>query len=252
VLKLEAATLQRGGFFLSCSSIAMERTHTSIKHWAEDDRPREKFMHKGASSLSDAELVAILLGSGNNRQSALELARDILGASHNNLDELGRCTLPQLCKFRGVGPAKAVGLAAALELGRRRKALQPLKRPKVTGSREAYALVEDLLPDLPHEEFWMACLDNSNALLERIQISKGGITGTVADVRIILRHALERSAVGILLFHNHPSRQRKPSQQDIDLTRKVVDAARMVDVKVLDHIIVAGAEYFSFADEGLI
>ena len=223
-----------------------------IKSWAEDDRPREKLLRKGNQALSNAELVAILLGSGNDQQSALELARDILNQAHNNVNELARMEVSALQQFRGVGPAKAVTLAAALELGRRRKEEDPAERPQVKGSKDAYNLMADVLPDLAHEEFWVAYLNQAHRLISRQNISKGGISGTVADARIIFGKALENKAVALIAYHNHPSRQTKASQADIDLTRKLVRAGELLDIKVLDHIIVAGADYFSFADEGLL
>ncbi len=224
----------------------------SIKNWSEDDRPREKLVNKGRSTLSDAELIAILIGSGNREESAVGLSKRILAATSNNLSELGKRSVKDLKKFKGVGEAKAVTIIAALELGRRRKEGDSLSRKRITSSSSVYELLHPIIGDLPHEEFWVVYLNNSNKILEKQQLSKGGITGTLVDVRLVLKTALELNAVGIILAHNHPSGTLKPSTSDIQLTQKLKGAAASLDVKVLDHIIVTEKAYFSFADDGLL
>ncbi|MFC4634940.1 DNA repair protein RadC [Dokdonia ponticola] len=224
----------------------------SIKNWSEDDRPREKLVNKGRSALSDAELIAILIGSGNRDESAVGLSKRILAATSNNLSELGKRFVKDLKKFKGIGEAKAVTIVAALELGRRRKEGDTLSRKRITSSSSVYELLHPIIGDLPHEEFWVVYLNNSNKILEKQQLSKGGITGTLVDVRLVLKTALELNAVGIILAHNHPSGTLKPSQSDIQLTQKLKGAAASLDLKVLDHIIVTEKAYFSFADDGLL
>lgn len=224
----------------------------SIKNWSEDDRPREKLINKGRSTLSDAELIAILIGSGNREESAVGLSKRILAAASNNLSELGKRSVKDLKKFKGIGEAKAVTIVAALELGRRRKEGDSLSRKRITSSSSVYELLHPIIGDLPHEEFWVVYLNNSNKILEKQQLSKGGITGTLVDVRLVLKTALELNAVGIILAHNHPSGTLKPSTSDIQLTQKLKGAAASLDVKVLDHIIVTEKAYFSFADDGLL
>jgi DNA repair protein RadC len=224
---------------------------TGIKSWAEEDRPREKLLEKGRSVLSEAELIAILLGSGSRNETAVELARKILKSVDNNLHELGKLTVSDLKKFKGMGEAKAVSVIAALELGRRRKNSETPERAKITASKDVFHLFEHL-GDLPHEEFWVAFLNRSNKVLSTKSISAGGISGTVADSRIIFKEAIERLASAIILCHNHPSGNLKPSDADISLTKKLSEAGKLLDVPVLDHIIVAGTAYYSFADEGNI
>lgn len=225
----------------------------SIKQWAEEDRPREKLLLKGVSALSDSELLAILLGSGNDKQSAVELAQDILSSNGNDLNRLARLGVADLVNnYRGVGIAKSVSVIAALELGRRRKAVEASQQRKITSSRCAYDYFYPLLSDLNHEETWALLTDRSNKVVGTIQVSRGGISGTVVDIRLILREALTRYASGIFLGHNHPSGQCRPSPQDISLTKKLKEAAQWMEVILLDHIIVCGDRYFSFADEGLI
>lgn len=224
----------------------------SIKNWSEDDRPREKLINKGRSTLSDAELIAILIGSGNREESAVGLSKRILAATSNNLSELGKRSVKDLKKFKGIGEAKAVSIVAALELGRRRKEGDTLSRKRITSSSSVYELLHPIIGDLPHEEFWVVYLNNSNKILDKQQLSKGGITGTLVDVRLVLKTALELNAVGIILAHNHPSGTLKPSKSDMQLTQKLKGAAASLDVKVLDHIIVTEKAYFSFADDGLL
>lgn len=225
----------------------------SIKQWAEEDRPREKLLLKGVSTLSDSELIAILIGSGNSEQSAVELAKSILREADNDLNKIARMSVTDLINgFRGIGEAKAVTITAALELGRRRKAREPVKRRKITSSRLAYEEFIPVLTDLNHEETWALLTDRSNKVITSIQVSRGGISGTVVDIRLILREALNYYASGIFLGHNHPSENCRPSPQDTQITKKLKEAARWMDIVLLDHIIVCGDNYFSFADEGII
>lgn len=224
----------------------------SIKNWAEGDRPREKLLDSGSLSLSDAELIAILIGSGNRDETAVELSRRILGSCENSLNLLGKQTVMELMQFRGIGRAKAVAIAAALELGRRRREETVSKKPSVQSSRDAYAIMQPIVGDLLHEEFWILLLNRSNRLIETLRTSQGGISGTVTDIRMILKNAILHSASSLVLCHNHPSGNLKPSRADMDITRKMKDAAGFMDIKVLDHIIMADRHYFSFADEGLL
>lgn len=225
----------------------------SIKQWAEEDRPREKLLLKGVSVLSDSELLAILIGSGNDKQSAVELAQQILLKADNDLNKLARMNVSDLVNnFRGIGRAKAVTLIAALELGRRRKSVETSQRGKITSSKLAYDYFSPLLSDLNHEETWALLTDRANKVLSTMQVSRGGISGTVVDIRLILREALNQYASGIFLGHNHPAGQCRPSPQDTHLTKKLKEAAQWMDIALLDHIIVCGDTYFSFADEGII
>ncbi len=224
----------------------------SIKQWAEEDRPREKLLLKGVSALSDSELLAILIGSGNDKQSAVELSKEILLEVGNDLNRLARMGVADLVNnFRGIGHAKAVTIIAALELGRRRKTTgEP--RKKIVTSMDAYEQFLPLLGDLNHEETWALLTDRSNQVISTLQVSRGGIAGTVVDIRLILREALTRYATGLFLGHNHPSGNLAPSPQDISITKKLKEAALYMDIVLLDHIIVGGDAYFSFADEGVL
>lgn len=224
----------------------------SIKNWAESDRPREKLLYKGEASLSDAELIAILIGSGNSSESAVQLAKRILAASENNLNALGKLSVKQLMKFRGIGEAKAITIIAALELGRRRRTEEVLEKKKIDSSLAAFELMQPVIGDLQHEEFWIIYLNNSNKIIQKSQLSKGGITSTVVDVRIVMKNALEFGATALILTHNHPSGTLKPSNQDKELTQKLKKAGNSLDIKVLDHLIITQKSYFSFADEGMI
>ncbi len=224
----------------------------SIKEWSEDDRPREKLLKKGTEALSDAELIAILLGSGSLSQSAVELARDILDSCNNNINTLGKKSLTELTKFKGVGEAKAVSIVAALELGKRRKLEDAAKQKKISSSQTAFDYFQPLMGDLNHEEFHVMFLNRANIIIDSIRVSAGGTTGTVMDVKIIIRHALDRLAQGIIVAHNHPSGNRQPSGADSAITKKIKEAAALMDISLLDHIIVAGNEFYSFADEGMI
>lgn len=224
----------------------------TIKDWAEADQPREKLRQQGRQSLTNAELLAILIGSGNRSESAVDLCRRILSSSENSLSELGKLSIGQLKKFRGIGDAKAIAIIASMELGRRRRLEEALKRDKVTSSMSVYELLQPIIGDLPHEEFWIVYLNNSNLVLDSLQLSKGGMTGTLVDIRIVLRKALELGAISIVLGHNHPSGNLNPSMADKRLTEKLRLAAQSLDIKVLDHVIVTEKSYFSFADEGLL
>lgn len=224
----------------------------SIKNWSQDDRPREKLLHKGKSTLSDAELVAILIGSGSRDESAVALCKRILASSNNNLSQLGKLSINQLMTFKGIGEAKAITIIAALELGRRRRGEDALKQEKITSSASAFELLQPILGDLSHEEFWIIYMNNSNKVIQKSQLSKGGITGTLVDVRLVLKTALEVGATGLLLAHNHPSGTLKPSTADKQITEKLKKAALSLDIKVLDHIIITETTYFSFADAGIM
>ncbi|HKL35851.1 MAG TPA: DNA repair protein RadC [Salegentibacter sp.] len=223
-----------------------------IKSWAEDDRPREKLLQKGKVSLSDAELIAILIGSGSRNESAVQLSKRILASTGNQLSDLGKLSVKKLCEFKGIGPAKAVSIVAAMELGRRRRAEEALEKKKITSSASVFELMQPIIGELYHEEFWIIYLNNSNKVIEQLQLSKGGITGTLVDVRITLRKALEVGATSIILAHNHPSGTLRPSEADKQLTQKLKTAAQSLDIKVLDHLIVTEKSYFSFADEGVL
>lgn len=226
---------------------------SSIKNWAEEDRPREKLMQKGVGALTDSELLAILIGSGNDKESAVELSRRILHKSENNINKLARLSVNDLVKdFRGIGPAKAITITAALELGRRRQIEDVPVKNKITSSKDAYNQLYPLLSDLNHEETWALILDRSNKVVSTMQVSRGGISGTVVDIRLILREALNHFASGIILGHNHPSGNTTPSPQDTAITRKLKEAAKWMDIILLDHIIVCGEDYYSYADNGLI
>lgn len=233
----------------------MENTlnkHLTIKAWAEDDRPREKLISKGRQALSDAELLAILLASGSKEETAVQLAQRMLNQNGNSINNLAKLQLNDLKKFKGVGEAKAVTIAAALEIGRRRTDEQSDDKVQITSSKIAYQLFNALLSDLPHEEFWILFLNRNNRVIQKSCISKGGVSGTVVDVRLILKPAIECLASGIILGHNHPSGNLKPSQEDIQLTQKVKQAAKLIDVSILDHLIIGDQNYYSFADEGII
>ncbi len=223
----------------------------NIKQWAEEDRPREKMLAKGIASLSDAELLAILIGSGNTEETAVELSRRILQENQNNLNEVARMSIPALCKqFKGIGTAKAVTIAAALELGKRRKITAEVDRVQIRTSADAKGLFMPIMQDLPHEEMWVALLNHANKVIGKHKISQGGITGTVVDVQLVMRHVLDKYATQIVLSHNHPSGNCFPSAGDEKVTYQLRDAAALFNVKLLDHIIIARDKYYSFADEG--
>lgn len=224
----------------------------SIKHWNEDDRPREKLALKGRSSLSDAELVAIIMGSGNKEESAVQLAQRILASAQNNWNELAKYSIQDLCQFKGVGEAKAISIITALEIGRRRNTQEVLERKKITSSTDAALILQQQIGDLPTEEFWVMYLNQGNKIIKIEQISRGGITQTAVDIRIIFKRGIELMATAMILSHNHPSGNLNPSEADRQLTRKIKEASHYLDIQILDHIIVSQKDYFSFADEGLI
>lgn len=232
---------------MSDSSIGL-----NILSWAEEDRPREKLLLKGKSALSDAELIAILIGSGTRSVSAVDLAKLILSKAGNNLNELARFSVKDLQEMKGIGEAKAISIVGALELGRRRKEQEFINKIKITCSNDIYELMKPELLDLPKEQFWVILLNRANRILKKEQISSGGVTGTVADPKIIFKAALDQYASSIILVHNHPSGNLKPSQADIDLTNKMKSAGKLLEIPVLDHIIFGDEGYLSFADEGMI
>jgi len=225
---------------------------SSIKEWAEDDRPREKLLHKGPSSLSNAELIAILIGSGNQKESAVELSKRILNDVNDNFAELARLTIADLQKYKGIGEAKAITIAAALELGRRRNISVLSEKPQIKDSNTAFILLQKELGDLNYESFCVILLNRANKVLKIVKISDGGITGTVVDQRKVFKVALDNNATSIILGHNHPSGQLKPSEADIELTNKIKSAGIVLDLPVLDHIIIGDGKYYSFADEGIL
>ena len=229
-----------------------KQTSFSIKNWSQDDQPREKLRDKGKLTLSDAELVAILIGSGNRNESAVDLCKRILASVDNNLNALGKVSLKHLMEFNGIGEAKAITTTAALELGRRRKFEDEVKQEKITSSRDVYDIMQPVLGELSHEEFWVIYLNNSNKVLLKQQLSKGGITGTLVDVRLVLKQALEVGATALILCHNHPSGTLKASEADKKITQKLKTAGLTLDIKVLDHIIITEKAYFSFADETIL
>ncbi len=233
----------------------MEETphkHLTIKSWAEDDRPREKLLTKGRQALSDAELLAILLSSGNRDETAVQLAQRILKEHSNSINELAKLHLDDLRKYKGVGEAKAVTIAAALEIGRRRTDESIDEKIKITSSKQAYAILKSKLTDLPHEEFWILFMSRSNSVIKTECISRGGISGTVVDIRLILKPAIQCLASSIILAHNHPSGNLKPSHEDIHLTKKIKEAAKLMDIGLQDHLIIGDQAYLSFADEGIL
>jgi len=227
-------------------------TKNSIKNWNEDDRPREKLATKGRSSLSDAELLAIIMGSGNRAESAVELAKRVLKSANNNWNELAKYSIEDLSKFKGIGEAKAISIITALEIGRRRNSQEILERNKISSSKDAAIVFQQQIGDLPNEEFWVMFLNQGNRIIKTEQISRGGITQTSVDVRVIFKRALELMTTAIILSHNHPSGNLTPSPADKSITKKIKEGASLLDIQVLDHVIVSQKNYFSFADEGLI
>ena len=227
-------------------------TSFPITTWALDDRPREKLLAKGKTALSDAELIAILIGSGSKNESAVQLSQRIIGGAKNSLNALGKQSVSELMNYKGIGEAKAITIVAALELGRRRRAETVLETKKITSSSTVFDLMQPLLGDLEHEEFWIIFLNNSNKIIQQSQLSKGGITGTLVDVRLVFKMALQLGAVAVILVHNHPSGSLKPSGADKQLTQKLKQGGQSLDIAVLDHIIVTQKAYFSFADEGIL
>lgn len=224
----------------------------SIKSWAEDDRPREKLLAKTATALSDVELLAILIGSGTRELSAVDLARQIYASAGQNINELSRLSVKEMMKFKGIGEAKAINIIAALELGRRRRLSDSLNKKKVTSSRDAFELMHPILSDSNYEEFWIITLNRGNMIKRTHKISEGSLAGTVADPKKIFKIALEDNASSVILCHNHPSGNTVPSKKDQEITQKCKSAGTFLDLPVLDHIIIAGNHYFSFADEGAL
>jgi len=224
----------------------------SIKNWSESDRPREKLIHKGKSSLSDAELLAILIGSGNREESAVELCKRILHTSENSLQKLAKFNLSQLQDFKGIGEAKAISIIAALELGSRRGAESVQELNKISTSKDVFTIMHPFLGDLDHDQFWILMLNNSNKIIYKYPLSKGGITSTMVDTRLVYKSALAHGSTALILVHNHPSGTLQPSQADKTITQKLKNAGDLLDIKILDHIIVTEKTYFSFADEGIL
>jgi DNA repair protein RadC len=224
----------------------------NIKSWAEEDRPREKLMGKGRQILSEAELIAILIGSGSRNETAVELSKRILSAVENNLNELGKLSVKELTKFKGIGEAKAVSIVAALELGRRRKETDAIKREKIVTSKDAYDALRGKIADLPHEEFWLLILNRANAIVKKELISRGGVAGTVVDTKIIFKSAVEHYASSIIICHNHPSGNLKPSDADIKITKNIKEAGKIMEIPLIDHLIITENGYYSFADEGIL
>ena len=230
----------------------MQAENYSIKNWAKDDKPREKLLSKTAAALSDAELLAILINHGTRQKSALDLAREILFLGKNNLHELGKLSIDEFMSIKGIGMAKAITIAAALEIGRRRQAGEIMNKPALKDSRDVALYMQSILKDQPREQFAVVFLNQANRVNHFEIVSQGGITGTVADPRVILKNSLEKNAVSLILCHNHPSGSLKPSKSDEELTYKIKEAAKFFDIKVLDHLIVSEEGYFSFADEGIL
>jgi DNA repair protein RadC len=223
-----------------------------ITDWAVEDRPREKLMQKGTSSLSDAELIAILISSGTKEKSAVDLGRELLGIVNNNLNSLGKLTIADLKKIHGIGSARAVTIAAALELGRRRKLAEVPDVQQIKCSKDVADIFQPLLSDLSHEEFWILFLNRSNKVINRMKLSQGGISGTVTDVRMVMKKAIEYLASGIIVCHNHPSGNLNPSESDSKITQKIKEAGNLLDIQLLDHLIISDKDYYSFADNGLM
>lgn len=228
----------------------MESTFFRISDWSEEDRPREKLMLKGKEALSNAELIAILIGSGSRNESAVALSKRIL-SSVDSLNALGKMSVSQLINFKGIGEAKAITIIAALELGRRRRAEDAVDLIKVTSSKKIFEMMQPIIGELAHEEFWVLFLNNSNKIISKSQLSKGGMTGTIVDVRLVFKLALENGATGLILCHNHPSGNLEPSKADKEITKKLKAAGESLDVKVLDHLIITESKYYSFVDEGI-
>ena len=223
-----------------------------ITDWAVGDRPREKLIQKGTSSLSDAELLAILISSGTKDKSAVDLGRELLGIVNNNLNSLGKLTISDLKKLHGIGTARAVTITAALELGRRRKLSEIPDVTQIKCSKDVADIFQPLLSDISHEEFWILFLNRSNKVINTMKLSQGGISGTVTDVRIVMKKAIEYLASGIIVCHNHPSGNLNPSESDTKITQKIKEAGALMDIQLLDHLIISDKDYYSFADNGLL
>ncbi len=229
-----------------------EYLNSKIKNWSVEDRPREKLLKQGIQYLSNTELLALLIGSGTREMNAVELARMILLSAGNNLNELAKASVDELVKIKGIGEAKAITLVAALELGARKGRSYSDEKVIIKSSQTAFDILHPLMGELEHEEFWIVIMNRAHRVLNSIKISQGGLTGTVIDTRMILKHALDKKATSLIVSHNHPSGNKKPSEADINITRKIKNAAALMDISLLDHIIIAGTSYFSFADEGLL
>ncbi|MFB6342800.1 DNA repair protein RadC [Saccharicrinis sp. FJH2] len=228
-------------------------SNITIKNWALEDRPREKMLYKGSSALSDAELLAILIGSGTRKESAVELSRKILAEANNNLPKLGKLSVDELVKkFKGIGPAKAITIVAALELGKRRNLHEVSQTEKITSSKDVYKLFQPVMADLNHEEFWVLYMNRSNKIISKRRLSQGGVSGTVIDPRLVFKPGLEVLASSVILCHNHPSGNNSPSDADIQITKKLKKAGEVLDISVLDHLIICESSYYSMADEGII
>lgn len=224
----------------------------SIKDWSLDDRPREKLLQKGVSSLSDAELISILIGSGTTNMSAVEVSRKLMQYVDNSLAELARLSVKDLMRIRGIGEVRAITITAALELGRRKKELEVMEKTKIGSSKDAFDQLQGEFMDLAHEEFWVLLVNRAHRVIRKKRISEGGVSGTVADPKIIFKLALEELASGVIVAHNHPSGNMTASQSDIDLTRKLKEAGKFLEIQLLDHLICCGQKYFSFADQGML
>lgn len=229
-----------------------EYKNLRIKDWAPEDRPREKLLSKGIKSLTDAELLAILIGSGQKNESAVEVAKKVLNLTQNNLNELGKLSKKDFETIKGIGEAKAILLISALELGRRRKFSESREKYKINSSKDAFNFMQPFFEDLSYEEFWVIYMNRSNRITDQIKISQGGVSGTVIDVRIILKHAIEKLASNLIICHNHPSGNLQPSESDKQITNKLKEAAKFHDIQVLDHLIISDNSYYSFADEGIM
>ncbi|MFC2090887.1 DNA repair protein RadC [Bacteroidota bacterium] len=229
-----------------------EYRRNSIKDWSVEDRPREKFMKSGMQSLSNAELIALLLGSGTKEMNAVDVARELLAVVNNNLHELGKLSIYDLKKIKGIGNARSINLLAALELGSRRSSSYSPEKRSIKNSQSAYDILYPYIGELQHEEFWIIILNRAHLVLTTQKISQGGLTGTVIDTRVILKHVIERKGTSLIISHNHPSGNKNPSESDISITKKIKSAAEIMDITLLDHIILAGKEYLSFADEGFL
>ena len=224
----------------------------SIKYWHDDDKPREKLLNKGKEALSNAELVAILLGSGNTEESAIDLAQRILDDAQNNLVELSKFDISKLKKYKGIGDAKAITIAAAMELGKRRRESEIIKKKKISNSRHIFEIMQSVLADKPYEEFWLLLLSRSHKVIDKVNISGGGVSGTVADPKKIFKIAIDKLASALILCHNHPSGNIMPSPEDKNITRKIKHGSRYFDINLLDHLIIGDEDYYSFADEGIL
>lgn len=236
---------------LVTEKIKMDENRLGIKSWAEEDRPREKLLEKGRQVLTEAELIAILIGSGSRDETAVELSKRILASVGNNLNDLGKLNVKDLTRFKGIGEAKAISIMAAMELGRRRKGAEIVKRDKISSSKDVYEIMRSVLTDLPHEEFWVLLLNRANLVIKKELISRGGVAGTVVDTKIVFKTAIENYASSIIICHNHPSGNLKPSEADIRITKNIKEAGKLMEIQLLDHLILAESGFFSFADEDL-